>query len=77
MKITKAICEHLKTKKKYNILELNYELLKEEYDKKVVELNNEKKTKKIMEESYKSNIEKLVEENIKLKKRKTKNEKSK
>ena len=42
MGLRKAIYEHLKTKKKYNTLKLNYDVLREEYDKKTTELNVER-----------------------------------
>ena len=41
-KLFKNLYEHLKTRKKYNTLKLNYEVLREEYDRKVTELNVER-----------------------------------
>ena len=41
--LSKAIWEHLKTKKKYNTLLLKYEVAREDLEKKQVELNTQKR----------------------------------
>lgn len=66
MSIKKAIYEHLKTKKKYNTLELKYEVKCEELDYKVLELNTEKRLRQKQQELFDSKIKELTEENIKL-----------
>lgn len=68
----KNIYEHLKTRKKYNTLLLNYEMLEEKYDKKVIELNQQKRINKLEQEKYEEAIEELMQ---KLAKEKEKNNK--
>ena len=41
MSIKKTIYEHLVTKKKYNTLKLKYEVVRDDLEKKQVELNTE------------------------------------
>jgi hypothetical protein len=59
--------EHLKTKKKYNTLQLRYDVKCEELDRKVLELNTEKRVRVKQQELYDSKIKELTEENIELK----------
>ena len=59
--------EHLKTKKKYNTLQLRYDVKCEELDRKVLELNTEKRIRVKQQELYDSKIKELTEENIELK----------
>lgn len=66
----KHIYEHLKTKKKYNTLELKYNIKCEELEEKIVELNTERRTRRIEKQKFEEQIAKLVEENIKLKQKK-------
>lgn len=66
----KHIYEHLKTKKKYNTLELKYNVKCEELEEKIVELNTERRTRRIEKQKFEEQIAKLVEENIKLKQKK-------
>lgn len=61
------IYEHLKTRRKYNTLNLKYEVLQDEYDKKVVELNTEKRIRIIEKNKFEDEIQKLTEEIVKLK----------
>lgn len=74
-KILKNIYEHLKTRKKYNTLELNYNVLREEYDKKSAELNIEKRKYLKMKELWEKKLKEQEEEIIELKKRKRKSNK--
>ena len=67
MSIKKAIYEHLKTRKKYNTLELKYEVKCDELDHKVLELNTEKRLKQKQQELYDKKIKELTEENLELK----------
>lgn len=67
MSIKKAIYEHLKTRKKYNTLELKYEVKCDELDHKVLELNTEKRLKQKQQELYDKKIKELAEENLELK----------
>lgn len=66
----KHIYEHLKTKKKYNTLELKYNVKCDELEEKIVELNTERRTRRIEKQKFEEQIAKLVEENIKLKQKK-------
>lgn len=61
------IYEHLKTKKKYNTLELKYNVKCEELEHKVLELNNEKRFRQKQQELYEERIKGLVEDNLELK----------
>lgn len=61
------IYEHLKTRKKFNTLQLKYDVKCEELDHKVLELNNEKRIKAKQQELYDNKIKELTEENIELK----------
>ena len=70
MGLRKAIYEHLKTKKKYNTLKLNYDVLREEYDKKTTELNVERQIWKKKQNVWEQTLKEQEEEIIKLKKRK-------
>ena len=74
MSITKAIYEHLKTRKKYNLLQLNYDVLREEYDKKTIELNTERRIHLKQKEIWEQKLKDQEEEIIKLKRRRRKKE---
>lgn len=76
IKMMKHIYEHLKTKKKYNTLELKYNVKCNELEEKIVELNTEKRVRRIEREKYEEQISKLTKEIIKLK-QKVKKDKSK
>lgn len=65
--LSRNIYEHLKTKKKYNNLQISYDMLQEQYNNKVIELDQEKKTKKILEDNFNQELDKLLDEKIKLK----------
>lgn len=65
--LSKNIYEHLKTKKKYNNLQIGYEILQEQYNNKILELDQEKKSKRILEDKFNQELDKLLEEKIKLK----------
>lgn len=70
MSITKAIYEHLKTRKKYNTLKLKYEVTREELEKKQVELNTERRIHLKQKEIWEQKLKDQEEEIIKLKRRK-------
>lgn len=76
MSITKAIYEHLITKKKYNTLKLKYEVVREDLEKKQVELNTERRIRLKEKEIWEQRLKEQEEEIIKLKRRRRKNEKS-
>lgn len=61
------IYEHLKTRKKFNTLQLKYDVKCDELQAKIIELNTEKKVKAKQQELYDSKIKELTEENIELK----------
>lgn len=66
----KQIYEHLKTRKKYNTLQLKYEMKDDELQRKTVELNIERQIWKKKQELWEKELKELTEENIKLKKKK-------
>ena len=74
MSITKAIYEHLITKKKYNTLKLKYEVAREDLEKKQVELNTERRIRLKEKEIWEQRLKDQEEEIIKLKRRRRKNE---
>ena len=56
----KEILEHLKTRKKYNTLEIKYQAKCEELDDRVIQLNTEKRIKKKQQELFNEKIEELT-----------------
>ena len=66
------IYEHLKTKKKYNTLELKYDVKCEELEHKVLELNTEKRVRVKQQDLFNERIQELLEDNLKLKEENTK-----
>lgn len=68
----KKLYEHLKTRKKYNTLELKYDVKCEELEHKVVELNTERKFRMKQQELFEIRIKELIEENLKQKEQITK-----
>lgn len=67
------IYEHLKTKKKYNTLLMKYEILEEDYEKKVIEYNQLKRELVVARGVWEEQFKKQEQEIIKLKKRGAKN----
>lgn len=61
------IYEHLKTKKKYNTLQLKYDVKCDELEHKILELNTEKKIRVKQQDLFNQRIQELLEENMKLK----------
>lgn len=61
------IYEHLKTRKKYNTLQLKYEVKCDDLEHKILELNTERKVRVKQQDLFNERIQELVEENIKLK----------
>jgi hypothetical protein len=57
----KQIYEHLKTKKKYNTLQLKYECKCEELERKILELDTQKKINRTEREMFEKAIENYVE----------------
>ena len=60
------IYEHLKTKKKYNTLQLKYDVKCEELEHKVLELNTEKKLRIKQQEIFNDKLQQLIEKNLEL-----------
>lgn len=60
------IYEHLKTKKKYNTLQLKYDVKCEELEHKVLELNTEKKLRIKQQEIFNEKLQQLIEKNLEL-----------
>ena len=71
MSIGKAIYEHLKTRKKYNTLKLNYNVLQEDYERKILQYNELKRQYIVLQQTWEQKLKEQEEEIIKLKKRKT------
>ena len=68
----KEILEHLKTRKKYNTLEIKYQAKCEELDDRVIQLNTEKRIKKKQQELFNERIEELTKEIMDLKEERAK-----
>lgn len=75
--LSKAIWEHLKTRRKYNTLKLKYDVLQDDYERKITELNTEKKIHLKRQEIWEQKLKEQEEEIIKLKRRKNANSSSK
>ncbi len=60
------IYEHLKTKKKYNTLQLKYEVKCDELEHKILELNTEKKLRIKQQEIFNEKLQQLIEKNLEL-----------
>ena len=73
MSIKKAIYEHLITKRKYNTLQVKYDTLKEELERKTVELNTERRIHLKRAGVWEETLKEQEAEIIKLKRRKAKN----
>ena len=71
-KFCKAFWEHLKTKRKYNTLMIKYEAVKEDLEKKQVELNTQRRIFMKKQDIWEQTLKEQEEELIKLKKRKVK-----
>lgn len=65
---TRAIYEHLITKRKYNKLQVKLDVKTEEYEKKVNELNTERRIHTIQKNIWQRNLTEQEEEIIELKK---------
>lgn len=70
--MTDKIYEHLKTRKKYNTLELKYDVKCEELERKILELNTEKRVRIKQQEIFNERLTELLELNMKLKEENTK-----
>ena len=60
------IYEHLKTKKKYNTLQLKYDVKCDELEHKILELNTEKKLRIKQQEIFNEKLQQLIEKNLEL-----------
>lgn len=60
------IYEHLKTKKKYNTLQLKYDVKCDELEEKIIQYNNEKRLRIKQMDLYQQRIKELTEQNIEL-----------
>lgn len=69
MSITKAICEHLVTKKKYNKLMIKYEGAKEDIERLTIQKNTERRLHEKQKEVWEQKLKDQEEEIIRLKKR--------
>ncbi len=66
------VYEHLKTYKKYNTLELKYDVKCEELERKILELNTEHRVRVKQQDLFNERIQELLEINLKLKEENTK-----
>jgi len=66
------IYEHLKTRKKYNTLELKYDVKCEELERKILELNTEHRVRVKQQELFNERLQELLELNMKIKEENTK-----
>lgn len=66
------IYEHLKTRRKYNTLQLKYDVKCDELDHKIMELATERKIRVKQKDLMETRINELVEENLELKEQLTK-----
>ena len=73
-KLFKNLYEHLKTKKKYNTLQLKYDTKCEELENKIIELSTERNIRKIEREKFEETIKEYMD---KIQKLKEKNKKEK
>ena len=73
MGLRKAIYEHLITKPKYNKATMTIEVLRDELQRKSVELNTERLIHKKEKEIWETKLKEQEKEIIELKKRKSKN----
>lgn len=60
------IYEHLKTKKKYNTLQLKYDVKCDELEHKILELNTEKNLRIKQQEIFNEKLQQLIEKNLEL-----------
>lgn len=65
---TRAIYEHLITKRKYNKLQVKLDVKTEEYEKKVNELNTERRVHTIQKNTWETKLTEQEREIIELKK---------
>lgn len=77
MSFIKSLYEHLKTRKKYNTLELYYKIKSKEYDDKVFEMEQLKNQHKIMKDLWEQKLEEQEQIIIELKKKGVKKDVSK
>ena len=68
----KHIYEHLITKGKYNKLKVDYEVIKKEYDRKVIENEQQRYQYKVIKEVWEKKLQEQEDKIIELKRRKRK-----
>ena len=61
----KHLYEHLKTKKKYNTLEIQKNCIADEYQKKIIELNTKNLTLETMKNEFEEQVEDLIKRLVK------------
>lgn len=72
MSLLKNIYEHLITKHKYNKLKIDYEVIKKEYDRKVIENDQLRHQYKVIKETWERKLQEQEDTIIELKRRKRK-----
>lgn len=72
-RMIKMFYEHIITRKKYNVLKLKLDVVKDDLEKKQVELNTERRIHLKQKEIWEQKLKEQEQEIIRLKKRKRKN----
>lgn len=67
MSIRKSMYEHLKTKKKYNLLDINYKELTQRYEEKVIELDKQKECNREIKKKFDNEYAELLKKYLELK----------
>lgn len=69
MSLLSKIYEHLITKGKYNTLKVNYNVIKKEYDDKIIENDQLRNQYKVIKGVWENTLKKQEEEIVELKKK--------
>lgn len=67
MSLRKSMYEHLKTQKKYNLLDINYRDLTQRYEEKVIELDKQKEANRILKRKFDNEYDELLKKYTNLK----------
>lgn len=67
MSLRKSMYEHLKTQKKYNLLDINYRDLTQRYEEKVIELEKQKEANRILKRKFDNEYDELLKKYTNLK----------
>lgn len=67
MSLKKSMYEHLKTKKKYNLLDINYKELNQRYEEKIIELEEQKRCNREIKKKFDNEYAELLKKYLELK----------